>query len=45
MAKYIVHGGRKLEGEVNLNGAKNAVLPLIAATLLYVSQVLLHWQR
>ncbi len=30
----VVEGGRKLEGEVVLSGAKNAALPILAATLL-----------
>ncbi|MBE0585424.1 MAG: UDP-N-acetylglucosamine 1-carboxyvinyltransferase, partial [Desulfofustis sp.] len=34
MEKMIVEGGRPLEGEVTISGAKNAALPLIAATLL-----------
>lgn len=34
MDKFIVFGGAQLEGEVRVSGAKNAVLPLMAATLL-----------
>nr|HPQ97480.1 UDP-N-acetylglucosamine 1-carboxyvinyltransferase [Thiolinea sp.] len=34
MQKFIVEGGAALEGEVTISGAKNAVLPLQAATLL-----------
>ena len=34
MDKLIIHGGRRLEGEVSISGAKNAALPLIFATLL-----------
>ncbi|MNI18040.1 UDP-N-acetylglucosamine 1-carboxyvinyltransferase 1 [compost metagenome] len=34
MSKIIVRGGRKLAGSVKINGAKNAVLPIIAASLL-----------
>jgi len=34
MSKIIVRGGRKLAGKVRINGAKNAVLPIIAAALL-----------
>ncbi len=30
----VVEGGRKLEGEVSVAGAKNAALPILAATLL-----------
>ena len=29
-----VRGGRRLEGEVTIQGAKNSVLPILAATLL-----------
>jgi UDP-N-acetylglucosamine 1-carboxyvinyltransferase len=32
--KFIIHGGRKLKGEVHISGAKNAVLKLMAAALL-----------
>lgn len=34
MEKLIVEGGKKLQGQVRISGAKNAALPLIAATLL-----------
>lgn len=34
MAKYIVHQSGPLRGEVQISGAKNAVLPLMAAALL-----------
>ncbi|BBU41223.1 MAG: UDP-N-acetylglucosamine 1-carboxyvinyltransferase [Bacillaceae bacterium] len=34
MEKIIVRGGRKLNGTVKIEGAKNAVLPVIAASLL-----------
>lgn len=34
MEKIIVSGGRPLKGAVKVSGAKNAVLPIIAATLL-----------
>ena len=34
MDKIIIEGGRRLEGEVIIGGAKNAVLPVLAATLL-----------
>ncbi len=34
MEKLVVEGGRALSGEVRISGAKNAALPLIAATLL-----------
>ncbi len=34
MSKYVIHGGKRLEGELCIDGSKNAVLPIIAATLL-----------
>ena len=34
MAKYIVEQSGPLKGEVQISGAKNAVLPLMAAALL-----------
>ncbi|KEZ48855.1 UDP-N-acetylglucosamine 1-carboxyvinyltransferase [Metabacillus indicus] len=38
MEKIIVRGGRKLNGTVKVEGAKNAVLPVIAASLLASEQ-------
>ena len=34
MDKLVIEGGKKLSGSVNVSGAKNACLPLLAATLL-----------
>lgn len=34
MSKIIVRGGRRLMGSVRISGAKNAVLPIIAASIL-----------
>ena len=34
MEKIVVRGGNKLEGEVEIEGAKNAVLPILAAAIL-----------
>ena len=34
MKKILIEGGNRLFGEVHISGAKNSVLPLIAATLL-----------
>ena len=34
MQKIVVEGGRPLNGEVRISGAKNAVLPILCATLL-----------
>ena len=32
MSEYIIKGGKRLEGEVEISGSKNAALPIIAAT-------------
>ncbi len=34
MDRICIHGGRRLEGEIVISGAKNAALPLMAASLL-----------
>ena len=34
MEKLLIQGGAPLEGEVRISGAKNAVLPILAATML-----------
>jgi UDP-N-acetylglucosamine 1-carboxyvinyltransferase len=39
MAKIVIAGGEPLNGEVQISGAKNAVLPILCATLLADSAV------
>ena len=34
MSSYIIEGGNRLEGEVDISGSKNASLPIIAASIL-----------
>ena len=34
MGKFVIQGGGKIEGEIDVQGAKNAVLPILAATIL-----------
>ncbi len=34
MDKLVIHGGKRLKGEVSISGAKNAALPIMAASLL-----------
>lgn len=34
MSKFIIEGGRQLFGKINVPGAKNSVLPLLAASIL-----------
>jgi UDP-N-acetylglucosamine 1-carboxyvinyltransferase len=40
--KIVIRGGRRLVGEVTVSGAKNAALPLVAATLLTEGEHVLH---
>ncbi len=42
MDKLVIHGGRPLSGEVIISGAKNAALPILAATILATDHVTLH---
>ena len=42
MDKFIIHGGKKLQGEVTISGAKNASLALMPATLLAHGNYNLH---
>ncbi|HEX8393627.1 MAG TPA: UDP-N-acetylglucosamine 1-carboxyvinyltransferase [Longimicrobium sp.] len=42
MPKFIVHGGKRLQGTVVPNGNKNAALPMLAATLLTDEDVFLE---
>ena len=43
MEKFIVNGGTKLEGKVQISGSKNAVLPIaVAAAILGDSTTVLH---
>ena len=42
MEKFIVKGGRPLCGEVEIQSAKNAVLPLLAASVLTDEKIIIH---
>lgn len=42
MSKIIVAGGKKLEGEIRIPGAKNTVLPILAATLISGKKSVIH---
>lgn len=42
MDKIIVNGGRKLNGEITVQGAKNSVLPILVATLLVDGVSVIH---
>jgi UDP-N-acetylglucosamine 1-carboxyvinyltransferase len=40
--KLVIKGGARLEGEIRMSGAKNAVLPIMAATLLADSPLVIR---
>lgn len=40
--RFVVQGGRRLQGELTIRGAKNAVLPLLAACMLAEDEVVLE---
>ncbi|HET9180265.1 MAG TPA: UDP-N-acetylglucosamine 1-carboxyvinyltransferase [Terriglobia bacterium] len=42
MDKFLITGGRPLEGEVTISGAKNAALPAMAAALLTEDRIVLR---
>ena len=42
MSTYIVEGGCPLEGSVRVHGAKNSVLPILAACLLAPGECVIH---
>ncbi len=42
MGFFEIHGGRSLEGSITVHGAKNSVLPLLAATLLVPGTSVIH---
>jgi len=41
MQKLEVFGAKKLKGQINISGSKNASLPILAATLLSDNQIIL----
>ncbi len=42
MSHLTIHGGRRLNGSVDLQGAKNSALPILAATLLSRGENIIH---
>lgn len=42
MSRLLVEGNRKLSGEVLIQGAKNSILPILAATVLCSGKCILH---
>lgn len=42
MAKFMIEGGNRLEGRISVSGSKNASLPILAATLLFDGETIVH---
>lgn len=42
MSKFIINGGKKLSGEIEIEAAKNAILPIIAGSLLTSEKIVLN---
>jgi len=42
MDKLVIYGGKRLNGIVEINGAKNAALPIMAGTLLVEGEFIIH---
>jgi UDP-N-acetylglucosamine 1-carboxyvinyltransferase len=42
MSVLLINGGRKLEGEIDVHGAKNSILPILAATIINGGTSVLH---
>ncbi|MBR4592174.1 MAG: UDP-N-acetylglucosamine 1-carboxyvinyltransferase, partial [Elusimicrobiaceae bacterium] len=42
MDRFLIHGGKKLQGTVQISGSKNAALPILVATLLTDEKCILH---
>ena len=42
MSEYVINGTRKLNGVIDIQGAKNSILPILAGTVLCKEEVILH---
>lgn len=42
MSEIVINGGNTLKGEINIQGAKNSVLPILAATILCKGDCVVH---
>ena len=42
MAKLYIEGGKKLSGEITIQGSKNSALPILSATLLVKGKTVIH---
>jgi UDP-N-acetylglucosamine 1-carboxyvinyltransferase len=42
MDRYVINGGHRLEGDVRVDGSKNSVLPVLAATIISGKESVIH---
>lgn len=42
MARFIITGGNHLQGVIEVNGSKNAALPVLAASILHAGECIIH---
>ncbi|MBR7085892.1 MAG: UDP-N-acetylglucosamine 1-carboxyvinyltransferase, partial [Oscillospiraceae bacterium] len=42
MQKFMIHGGKKLEGDITVQGAKNSALPILSAAMLCEGESILQ---
>ncbi len=42
MSAFVINGGRRLNGSLSVQGSKNSVLPILAATLLINGECVIH---
>ncbi len=42
MSEILINGGKRLYGEIDIQGAKNSVLPVLAATILCKGECIVH---
>lgn len=42
MAEFVINGGKRLNGEIKVQGSKNSVLPILAATYLADGESVIH---
>lgn len=42
MGEYRIRGGHKINGEIRINGGKNAILPILASTVLNRGKSTIH---
>ncbi|MGB7605616.1 MAG: hypothetical protein WBL93_09090 [Lutisporaceae bacterium] len=42
MDRFVINGGNRIEGEIKIDGAKNSVLPILAATIINGGESVIH---